>query len=61
MSEEAKKQQDIHINKGFTGWVHHHRILARWLMKILVVGVTSLLYYLRREEKHIENEQKRLK
>ncbi|MDO8495889.1 MAG: hypothetical protein Q7S43_00340 [bacterium] len=59
MSEETKKQEDIHITKGFTGWVHHHRTLAKWLMKILVAGVASLLYYLRREQKHIEEENKK--
>jgi len=60
MTQENKKE-DIHINKGFTGWVHHHRILAKWLIKFLVVGATSLLYYLRREQRHIEEENKKLK
>jgi hypothetical protein len=51
-----EKQEDIHINKGFTGWVHHHRVLAKWLLKALVAIVASLLYYLRKEERHIEEE-----
>ena len=55
------KQEDIHLTKGFTGWVHHHRTLAKWLMKFLVAGIASLLYYLRREEKHIEEESKKVK
>ena len=59
MDEENKKQPDIHISKGFTGWVHHHRRLAKWLMKFLVAGVTALLYYLRREQRHIEEEGKK--
>jgi hypothetical protein len=59
MAEETKKHEDIHITKGFTGWVHHHRILAKWLMKGLVALVASLLYYLRKEEEHIEKEGKK--
>ena len=58
MTEENKKQEDIHINKGFTGWVHHHRRLAKWLFKLLIAGVVSLLYYLRNQEKVIEQEEK---
>lgn len=58
MSGENKKQEDIHITKGFTNWVHHHRRMAIWLMKIFIAGMTSLLFYLRREERHIEEEAK---
>lgn len=61
MTDGAKKSEDIHLTKGFTGWVHQHRILAKWLMKFLVAGVTALLYYLRREQKHIEEENKKHK
>lgn len=59
--EERDKKQDIHLTKGFTGWVHHHRMLAKWLMKILVAGATAFLYYLRREQKHIDEEVKKPK
>ena len=52
------KSEDMHLTKGFTGWVHHHRILAGWLMKALVMAVASLLYYLRKEQKHIDEENK---
>lgn len=61
MTEENKKVEDIHITKGFTRWVHHHRTLAKWLMKALIAGVTAILYYLNRQEKQIENEEKREK
>jgi len=65
MSEDNQKssinQEDIHLTKGFTGWVHHHRTLAKWLMKIIIAGVATLLYYLRREQRHIEEENKRSK
>lgn len=57
--ETKDTHQDIHLTKGFTGWVHHHRILAKWLMKALVAVITSLLYYLRKEERHIEEESKK--
>lgn len=59
MDEVKDKKEDIHLIQGLTGWVHHHRTLARWLMKILVAGIVSLLYYLRREQKHIEEEEKK--
>ncbi|OGM99591.1 MAG: hypothetical protein A2817_01875 [Candidatus Yanofskybacteria bacterium RIFCSPHIGHO2_01_FULL_39_8b] len=59
MEEQNKKTEDIHLTKGFTGWVHHHRRLAKWLMKILVTGIASILYYLRKEQKHIEEEEKK--
>ena len=52
------KPEDIHLTKGFTGWVHHHRRMAKWFMKFLIAGVASLLYYLRREQGHIEDEEK---
>lgn len=59
MEEEHKKQEDIHLTKGLTRWVHHHRRLAGWLIKGLIAGVTAFLFYLRREEKHIEDETKK--
>jgi len=59
MNEEVMTKEDIHLTKGFTGWVHHHRRMARWLMKILVAGIASLLYYLRKEQKHIEEEERK--
>ena len=59
MAEENKKQEDIHLTKGFTRWVHHHRRLAKWLVKGLAAGVSLLLFYLRKEEKQIEQEGKR--
>lgn len=59
MEEQNKKPEDIHITKSFTGWVHHHRRMAKWLMKGLVAVIASLLYYLRKEEKHIEEESKK--
>lgn len=58
MKEEAEKK-DIHLTKGFTGWVHHHRRMAKWLFKLVIAGVASLLYYLRRQEKVIEQEEKK--
>jgi len=59
MSEEVTKKEDIHITKGFTGWVHHHRRLAKWLLKLLIAGATAFIYYLRREQRHIEEEGKK--
>ncbi len=59
MSEENKKQEDIHLNKEVTRWVHHHRRLAKWLGRILIAGMTLLLYYLKNQQKHIEDENKK--
>ena len=56
MAEENKKSEDVHLTKGFTCWVHHHRKLAKWLMRALIALVTSILYYLRREQRHIDEE-----
>jgi hypothetical protein len=56
MEEETKKQEDVHITKGFTRWTHQHRRMAKWLMKGSIALVASILYYFRREEKRIEDE-----
>ena len=61
MKEEIKKNQDIHGTEATTHWVHKHRRLAMWALKLLTAGITSLLYYLRRQEKEIEHEQKKMK
>lgn len=59
MNDDNKKLEDIHITKGFTGWVHHHRKMAKWLFKLLIAAVTSTLFYLKRQEKVIEQEEKK--
>jgi len=56
MMEETKTPEDTHLTKGFTHWVHHHRKLAKWLMRALIALVTSILCSLRREQKHIDEE-----
>lgn len=56
MTEKETKQQDTHGTPEMTHWVHKHRRLAKWLFKLLIAGVASLLYYLRRQEKDIEKE-----
>ena len=56
MTEKETKNQDIHGTRAMTRWVHRHRTLAKWLFKLLIAGVASLLYYLRRQEKDIEKE-----
>ena len=57
MKEEDKKR-DMHGTEATTRWVHHHRRLATWILKILAAWMASLLYYLKSQEKEIEKEQK---
>ena len=56
MKEEIE-QKDIHGTEATTRWIHKHRKAAKWLMKIAIVGISSVLYYLRKEEKEIEEEK----
>ena len=55
------KHKDIHGTEATTRWIHHHRRLATWILKLLVAGVASFIYYLRSQEKEIEQEQKNKK
>jgi len=57
MSEHVKNEHK-HGTSGMTSWVHHHRRLAKWLVRLLVAGVTTVLYYLKTQEKVIEWEAK---
>ena len=59
--ESNTKRKDIHGTVGTTRWVHSHRRVAKWLMKIAVAGAASFLYYLRKQEKQIEEEEKKRK
>jgi hypothetical protein len=55
MSENKK---DTHGSPAITRWVHHHRRMARWLLRFLVTGTTALLFYLRSQEKIVDQEIK---
>ena len=55
-SSEVK--QDIHGTEEMTRWVHKHRVAAKWLVRILALGVASFSYYLRKQEKEIDQEEK---
>ena len=59
MSEENKNNKDIHGTPATTRWVHKHRTLAKFIMKGLAIGATSALYYLRKQEDKIKEEEKR--
>lgn len=56
---QDKKQEDIHLTREVTSWVHHHRKLAKWLMRILVMGLAVASYYFKKEQKHLEDEEKK--
>jgi hypothetical protein len=56
--EQKENHKDTHGSSGMTRWVHRHRRLAKWLLKFLVAGVAAFLYYLRSQEKIIEQESK---
>ena len=58
MEEKETKHEDTHGSPEMTRWVHKHRRAAKWLMKIAVAGAASFLYYLRKQEKQIEEEEK---
>ena len=57
--EKETRNQDSHGTPAMTRWVHKHRTLAKWLFKLLIAGVASLLYYLKRQEGDIEKEAKK--
>ena len=56
---DDSKQQDIHGTKTTTRWVHKHRTLAKFLVRGLVVTGAALTYYLKNQEKKIEQEEKK--
>jgi hypothetical protein len=58
MSEE-NKNQDTHGTKMTTKWVHKHRTVAKFFVKSLVVVGAALTYYLKNQEKKIEQEEKK--
>ena len=57
--EEETKKEDVHLNPATTHWVHKHRTAAKWLVRGLALAVGSLSYYLRKQEKEIEDEAKK--
>ena len=59
MEEKEHKKEDIHGTPETTRWVHKHRRVAKWLVRIMALGVASLSYYLRKQEKQIEEEEKK--
>ena len=56
--EEYNKHEDTHGSAGVTHWGHKHRRMATWIIKLLVAGIASFLYYLRKQEREIEKEEK---
>lgn len=59
MEGHNSKHQDKHGTVGMTSWIHKHRKLAKWLARVAVVGVTAFSYYLKKQEKKIEEEERK--
>lgn len=54
-----ESKNDTHGSPAITSWVHRHRRLAKWLVRILISGAVRLLFYLKREQKNIDREIKK--
>jgi len=59
MEEKETKHKDTHGIEATTRWIHKHRRAAKWLIKLAVAGAASFLYFLRKQEKQIEEEDKK--
>ena len=58
VEQKEIKHLDTHGSAGMTRWVHKHRRMATWIIKLLVASIASFLYYLRKQEREIEKEEK---